>query len=241
MVYRGSKKRLKKYILPIIQKCIDDNDIKTYVEPFVGGANIIDSVNCKTRIGSDINYYLIAILNYMKQNPNMEIFKDECSKEHYIDVKESYKNNLGKYSDAYIGGIGFFASFSGNFFDSYNCNEGKRNRYQEVLRNARKQAPLLKNIDFCCSDYTVYEHTGYKNCVFYLDAPYRNTRKYGSKFDFGRYYDFCRNMSKDNFVFISEYEMPSDFKCIFEKEIKDCTCSSKIKAIDKIEKLFILR
>lgn len=37
MKYMGSKSRISKYIVPIIQKYIDENRIKTYVEPFVGG------------------------------------------------------------------------------------------------------------------------------------------------------------------------------------------------------------
>lgn len=34
--YVGSKNRISKYIVPIIQKYIDDNNIKAYYEPFAG-------------------------------------------------------------------------------------------------------------------------------------------------------------------------------------------------------------
>lgn len=37
MVYQGSKNRLAKYIVPIIQQAIDDTLSDTYVEFFVGG------------------------------------------------------------------------------------------------------------------------------------------------------------------------------------------------------------
>lgn len=37
MKYVGSKARLVKYIAPIIQSYIDENNIKKYWEPFVGG------------------------------------------------------------------------------------------------------------------------------------------------------------------------------------------------------------
>ena len=36
MKYMGSKSRIAKYIVPILQKCIDDNNITTYIEPFAG-------------------------------------------------------------------------------------------------------------------------------------------------------------------------------------------------------------
>ena len=41
----GSKSRIAKHIVPIIQRYIDENNIDTYVEPFVGGANVIDKIN----------------------------------------------------------------------------------------------------------------------------------------------------------------------------------------------------
>ena len=42
MVYMGSKSKYAKYIVPILQKAITDNNVDTYIECFVGGANIID-------------------------------------------------------------------------------------------------------------------------------------------------------------------------------------------------------
>ena len=51
----GSKSRIAKYIVPIIQKYIDDTNCKYYLEPFVGGANVIDKIKCDTKIGSDKN------------------------------------------------------------------------------------------------------------------------------------------------------------------------------------------
>ena len=59
--YVGSKNRISKYIVPIIQKCIDENNVKTYYEPFVGGANMIDKIKCENRIGNDIHKELISM------------------------------------------------------------------------------------------------------------------------------------------------------------------------------------
>ena len=50
----GSKKRLQKHIGPILNKLIKDNDIKKYVEPCVGGANMIEVIECDLRVGNDI-------------------------------------------------------------------------------------------------------------------------------------------------------------------------------------------
>ena len=32
--------------MKILQKLIDDNNIKTYIEPFCGGCNVIDEIKC---------------------------------------------------------------------------------------------------------------------------------------------------------------------------------------------------
>ena len=52
MKYIGSKNKISKHIVPIIQKAIDENNIDIYYEPFVGGANMIDKISCKTRVGT---------------------------------------------------------------------------------------------------------------------------------------------------------------------------------------------
>lgn len=57
----GSKNRLSKQIVPIIQNYID-NGCNGYLEPFVGGANIIDKIECDNKIGSDIDKYVISVL-----------------------------------------------------------------------------------------------------------------------------------------------------------------------------------
>lgn len=50
MKYVGSKNRISKELAPIIQSYITE-DTKGYLEPFVGGANMIDKINHYNRIG----------------------------------------------------------------------------------------------------------------------------------------------------------------------------------------------
>ena len=68
MQFVGSKNRISKQLAPIIQKYIDDNNITTYVEPFVGGANMIDKIYCKNKFGYDIHEELIELLKYAQTN-----------------------------------------------------------------------------------------------------------------------------------------------------------------------------
>ena len=52
MKYMGSKNRIAKEILPIILE--HKNNVRFYIEPFVGGANVIDKIDKSlNRIGFD--------------------------------------------------------------------------------------------------------------------------------------------------------------------------------------------
>lgn len=121
MKYMGSKSRIAKDIVPIIQKYIDDNKITNYIEPFCGGANIIDKIKCESRIASDINPYLIALLQRV-QNKNW--LYDEVSKELYDKVRSSFNSKDYLYDDWEYGNVGFLASYNGRFFDGGYARSG---------------------------------------------------------------------------------------------------------------------
>ena len=55
MVYMGSKRLYAKYICPILQKTIDENNIKNFYDVCVGGAHIIENIKCENKIGIDLN------------------------------------------------------------------------------------------------------------------------------------------------------------------------------------------
>ena len=66
MKYMGSKNRLSKELVPIINSYITE-DTKGYIEPFVGGANVIDKIDCDNKIGRDIHPQLIALLSHVAE------------------------------------------------------------------------------------------------------------------------------------------------------------------------------
>lgn len=172
MVYQGSKNRLTKFLVPIIQKYIDDNNIKTYIEPMVGGANLIDKIKCDKKIGADINEELIALLKYAQTDNKLSIAPEVCTFEHYADVREDRKLGTHKYSPEYIALIGYMASYGGRYFDggfARNSRADDRNsstiKYKNNLNNIREQAPNLNDIEFLCCNYN--DFADYKNCLFY--------------------------------------------------------------------------
>lgn len=244
MVYQGSKSRLSKHIVPVIQHYIDAYGIKNYYEPFVGGANVIDKVMCENRTGSDCNGYLIRLLRYIQTDVKISIAPEDCTYEHYADVRDSYNKKDGRFSDEYIALIGYCSSYGGRFFDGgYGRDKtGRRNIYKERVKNLREQTINLQGISFECEDYTSINPDDYEGYLFYLDPPYKSTKAYSvQSIDYDYFYDWCRALSRKNIVLISEYAMPSDFKCIWSKERKVMQKSDR-KASDRaVEKLFIAR
>ena len=241
MKYMGSKSRIAKHIVPIIQSYIDKNNIKLYIEPFVGGANVIDKIRCEKRVGSDYNKYLIALLKRVRdKQPLLE----EVQRELYNDVR--LNQDTGKYEDWYVGNVGFIASFNGRWFDGgyapsgyEKTKNGERYRdyYQEAKRNILSQANALDGVNLFQADYRTIKPD--EKAVIYCDPPYANTKQYANamQFDYEEFWKTMREWSKDNIVLISEQNAPDDFKCIWQQEV-----SRSIKATDKskaVEKLFI--
>ena len=242
----GSKSRIAKYIVPIIQRYIDENNIEKYAEPFTGGANIIDKIECKDKYGFDKNKYLIALLQRVQNG--QELYKS-VSKEMYDKARNLFnREDTSGFEDWEIDNIGFLASYNGRWFDGGFAKPGYektknglrfRNYYQESKNNILKQQPNLKGIKFLSCDYHDAIELPYDcGMVIYCDPPYQNTKQYvnATKFDYEEFWNVMRAWSKYNIVLISEQNAPQDFECIWEQEV-----SRSIKANDKsksIEKLF---
>lgn len=244
MKYLGSKSRIARDIVPILQSCIDDNHITNYYEPFVGGANIIDKIKCGNKYGSDKNKYLIALLTHVQHGGEL---LEDVSRELYNDVRYNYNIQSDKYEDWYYGMIGFLASYNGRWFDGGFAKPGYektkngnryRNYYKEAKANLLSQISDIQDIVFYVSDYKGVELSD-ATSVIYCDPPYNNTKGYtvAKDFDYDIFWDYMRKWSEKHFVFISEEVAPDDFIAIWSKPV-----SRSIKATDKsvsTEKLFV--
>lgn len=240
MKYMGSKSRIAKDIIPIIQQRMEDYNLHTYVEPFVGGANVIDKINCDKRIGCDKQKYLIELY---KNLDKIHLLPEFVTKEHYSEVRDCYNRGLNVFEDWYIGAIGFLASYNGRFFDGgyaglVNTKDGTvRNYYDEAKRNLEKQIADLQGIEWRAGDYRT-TCSDLEDCLIYCDPPYKNTKQYGVSRDFyhDEFWDWCRYMSERNVVLISEHTARDDFECIWQAPTKRTIDNNK--RVDVIERLF---
>ena len=232
----GSKARISKDIAPIINNLIKENNIKNYIEPFVGGCNMIEHIVCENKIASDNNDYLISMWRDLQKGWNPP---NEMTKELYIDIRD----NKDKYSKSLVAIAGFCATYNAKWFGGYagivKTKIGTyRNYYNEAIRNINKQVHKINDVEFRYCDYTQYSNI--KNSLIYCDIPYQGTTQYGTSkdFDYDKFWDWVRDMSKDNIVLVSEYNAPNDFECIYEKTLT--TTLDKNSRKKDTEKLFRL-
>lgn len=208
MIYQGSKSRLAKYIVPIINSYTEN---KVFVDACCGGCNIIANpkykITAEKKIAYDNNKYLIALLNKFK-NDKPEFI--DISEEEYKRVKE----NKDSYDDWYVGYVGFLSSFGAGFFNGYG-RDNTRNRTLGAYRGICKQD--FSNIEIKQQDLFDLSE---KNAVIYIDPPYKNTKKYKVEFDYDKFWDKAKELSRNNIVLVSEQTVPDNVEILLEKEIK---------------------
>ena len=75
-----------------------------------------------------------------------------------------------------------------------------------------------------------------------LAAPNDLKTKYETEtFNYDEFWNWCRRMSKENWLFVSEYNAPNDFECIWSKENLanfDCNRGNDTSKKIRLEKLF---
>ena len=225
----GSKNRIAKDILPLMLQHRKENQY--WVEPFVGGANMIDKVT-GNRIGSDINKYLIACLDAMS--------KGWIPDQNYTEqLYNNLKNNINNYPDYLVGYFGFALSYGGKWFGGWRRDSvGKRNYVLEAFNNAKKQQQKLVGINFINSSYDNLDIPA--SSIIYCDPPYASTTKYKDNFNHEQFWLWCeQQINNGHKVFVSEYNAPSHWKCIWEKEITS-SLTQDTGSKKAIERLFTL-
>lgn len=213
----GSKEKNSQFITSVLQRVVSGTSSELYIEPFVGGANIINKIRCARRIGYDNSIGLIALLNkgitnFAEIPKEMDRDTWEVAKEEYCNY---YKNNITPTYDWWlIGAVQYFASLgAGGFLRGYANPYKKRDYYKESYNNFRKQIPSLRGIEFYANDYREIDIPA--NSVVYCDPPYKNSKtnlyKFQEPFDYDVYWDYIRKISMDSYVVCSEESIPDDF------------------------------
>lgn len=251
MKYMGSKARIAKQLLSVMMPDVVDQGITTWIEPFVGGGNMIkcvaDSLN---KVGFDNNKYLIEMFKHI-QEFGFD-YSDVIEKSLYDSVRSQYNQRdnaevLKLYDDSFVGWVGYMASANGRFFDGgySGISQTKvgttRNYIDESVRGLKKEWNLFQNVKFCCDNYL---NITSENALIYCDPPYKGTKTYNTSkaFDHDEFWNWCRVMSDKNVVYISEYTAPDDFTCVWQHDVGSSLSANGVSGGRKrsTEKLFKL-
>jgi DNA adenine methylase len=132
-----------------------------------------------------------------------------------------------------IGGIIY--SFGGAWFHAY-MGEVYPDRCR--MNALLKKIPLVKDVTFRHCTYLDYDP---HDMIIYCDPPYAKTFGYKSDltFDHIEFWNTMRNWTKDNIVLISEWEAPSDFRCVLAIQSR-MTFTHHSNSTPKIERVFTL-
>lgn len=220
MVYQGGKTKQSKYIIPFINKCIKENNIQNYYEPFCGGLNVLDKVICLNRYANDIDDELIEFYKYIK---NGGYPLENITREDYYNIKNG-ANKVAR------GNAKYLASFGGKPWGGYSGIDKRaptKTRYMSSLTTFKKQIPSILNTNFTSVNYK--ELNFLPNSFIYLDPPYKNTTGYLTEINYQEYYNWVLEISKNNYVIASEYNMPSDFICFYKIPIKQSLAANNNK------------
>lgn len=237
----GSKARIAKYLLPIILK--DRKEGQWCVEPFVGGANMIDKVD-GNRIGADSNKSVIDALKFIKHHKtpkNNSEFTENEYKTAVLRVRNGTFDSLpdyykGLYSYALIA-FSFGAKWLGGWSRGKNSKGEQRDYVNEQYKSSEKQKPLIQGVEFVASSYDDLEIP--PNSIVYCDPPYANTTKYKDNFDHDKFWAWRREKTNEGHqIFISEYSAPNDFVCVWRQEL-NVSVAKNGKHKKAIEKLFV--
>lgn len=233
MKYVGSKNRHAKEILKHILYHRKPN--QWYVEPFVGGFNIIDKVT-GPRIANDDHPYIIPLFQAIQNGWEPPDHITEIEYQHI-------KNHPEKYDPALVGFAGFGCSYSGKWFGGYargkQSNGKPRNYCLESKKNILQQRDKLHGIVLYnrnYDDFPIPEHS-----IIYCDPPYQNTVKYNktNKFDHKKFWMWCREqINLGHQVYVSEYQAPDDFIEIWNKKVNN-TLNQNTGEKTGIERLFV--
>lgn len=228
MRYMGGKHRNAKHILQTVLK--DRTPGQLYVEPFVGGCNVIDKVKGE-RLAADSNEKLIEMWKALQAGwvPPLNV-----SEQMYQEIR----TNESDYEPALVAFVAIGCSFAGKWWGGYARDRiGNRNFCDESRRAVLTQVQTLDNVKFVHSEFLNLEIPD--GSLVYCDPPYNGATGYKDEFDSRTFWDWCEQLSKNNTVYVSEYNAPANWQTVWSKPVSS-SLTPEGSGKRGVEKLFTI-
>lgn len=203
MQYMGGKARTAKYIAPFINEAIRKiGPNALYIEPFVGGCNVLPHILAPLRYALDINPWLIVMYQALQAGwiPPSEVTEETWRR---------YKTHK-PLDDPMTAFCGFGCSFGGKWFGGYARFSEKR--WSKSVSRGSGQSVLKKMIT--CAN-AIFQQASFfdlpldcPDCIIYCDPPYESVTAYAATgtWDPARFWCHAEAMAQSGaIVFVSEY------------------------------------
>jgi DNA adenine methylase len=228
--YYGGKSKIAKDIAGVFSK----KTFHVYWEPFCGACSVISKVKAPVRIASDVHEDLILMWQAVQKGWEPP---DNITEEEYNRLRNSTEPSPLR---AFVG---FGCSYGGKWFGGYARNKDNWNYAGFAKRSVARKLKGMAGVQFWCIPYQgvdVEAVLKLGSTLVYCDPPYRaSTADYDAgRFDSSSFWDWTRRLSDRAKVFVSEYEAPSDFGIVWQKDVKTQMHGKTGLNIDRVEKLF---
>lgn len=166
----------------ILPRFIPREEIKTYVEPFLGAASVFLALAPASALLADANPHLIACYRAVRNNPRavgraLATLKQERGKRHYYAVRTAYNNGGTAATQAarfiYLNRTCFNGIFRVNRQGQFNVPQGDKSKptfpsSKDLIAYSR----LLKKAQLRTGSFDVLLRSATKTWFVYLDPPY---------------------------------------------------------------------
>lgn len=213
MRYIGGKFRQGKEIAKVIFPYLKNE--RTYIEPFCGA---MGSVFAVAQIHMEGKIVLSDNHPALIRMWQAALFEGWIPPNKVTEVLYEKHKKLQDPKNPLVAFLGFGCAFAGKYFGTYARHSKDQARDKVTIKSNKNTLDRIRllqqrSVTLKCCDYKEYANT--KGAVFYLDPPYAGRTKQ-SKFTFNHaeFWEFARKLSKNNWVFITEFTFPDDFVSI---------------------------
>lgn len=198
---------------------------------------MIEFIDHHTRIGYDIDLRVIKALTFIRDHLD-EIPKNnkEFTEAMYDEMKQCRHDDPEVLTGLQCY-VGYALSFGAKWYRGWPRNNIGTEYIKASFEAAQVNHDLIQTVLLLQSSY---KDITIGSCdVYYCDPPYAaSTEEYYKAtkcFNHDEFWQWVRMVSRDNWVYVSEYNAPDDFTCIWEKNIVN-----ELNGKTATEKLFTL-
>lgn len=193
---------MAKHIAPFIQARLKAGT-GLFIEPFVGGFNLVPAVQPEAAVCNDIHPGLYSLYQGLKEgtfNP-----PDSLSEDEYRGLKSQSPYNWDDPLNAFAA---FGCSFGAIEWSNYAKDKRKKDDFAATAkRGLLKKAAFMDVVTFTCMSYLSMRSL--PGDVIYADPPYIGTTGYSMSFDHSPFYKWCEdNARRGVHVLVSEFTAP---------------------------------